>query len=114
MQTDDEYWKTLQSEVCSRCEDRVNGGGCRMTDDAPCPLRTYLPEIVEVVNSIYSHSLAPYEELLRNRVCGLCVHQSSSDECALRTLGRCDLDRFLPLVVQVIEDTQFRHRYSGN
>jgi hypothetical protein len=59
---------------------------------------------------MYSHSLAPYEELLRNRVCGLCVHESASDDCKLRTAGRCALDRYLPLVVQVIEDTQLRHR----
>ena len=111
MPTEDEYWHAIQSEICVRCDDREPGGQCTMTGNIPCPLRAYLPEILDVVNSIYSHSLAPYEELLRNRVCGLCANLSATGQCVLPSNKRCALDHFLPLVVQVIEDTQLGQRF---
>jgi len=109
MPTEEQYWQAIQRHVCSRCDDGDGTGGCTLNGGSRCSLRTYFPEILQVVNSMYSHSLAPYEELLRNRVCGLCFHQSSSGECTLRTEGTCALDHFLPLVVQVIEETQVHH-----
>ena len=73
-------------------------------------MKKYFPQILEVVGSSYSHSMEPYEKLLRNKVCGICIHQSPSGSCSLRNEVECALDRYFPLIVQVIEEAQLRER----
>jgi hypothetical protein len=112
MPTEQEYWEAMRTHVCVRCDDGDGRGNCRLVNTQPCPLKSYFPEILGVVNSVYSHSIEPYEELLHKRVCAICVHPSAHGSCSLRDAARCPLDRSFPVVVQVIEGTQFRFRIS--
>ncbi len=108
MTTQNDYWLAIQAKVCVKCLDGDGNGNCHITDDRMCALQTYLPKILEVVNSVYSHSIVPYEEQLREKVCGPCSQQSSNGACSFRDNAECSLDRYFPMIVEVIEETQKR------
>ena len=73
MATQEEYWHALQTSICSKCLDGDGEGNCRITGDGFCAMKAYFPRILETVNSVYSHSIVPYEEQLRNHVCAACT-----------------------------------------
>ncbi len=108
MATQDEMWQALQDRVCVKCLDGNGLGDCRIGQDGFCALKAYFPAIVDVVSSVYSSSILPYEEQLRLRVCSRCKNQSSTGGCVLRRYVDCVLDRYFPLIVEVIEETQRR------
>jgi hypothetical protein len=110
MVTDEEYWEALQNRICRKCIDGDGYGGCAISDDRECSLKKHLPLILKAVNSVYSKSIEAYEEQIRSRVCGHCSSQSADGNCALREHSECALDRYFPLIVQVIEETQLNKR----
>ena len=119
MLTDEEYWSMMQAKICAKCVDGDGGGGCRIAHGHDCALRKYFPQILEVIGSSYSHSIEPYERKLRNKVCGICIHQSPGGVCSLREEVDCALDRYFPMIVQVIEEAQWleamkkKHKEEG-
>jgi len=110
MVTEAEYWDALQSRICAHCSTGDGSGGCALSNGEECPLKKHLPLIIEAVNSVYSKSIGPYEEQLRTRVCGVCSSQSAEGNCRLRAEAKCALDRYFPLIVHAIEDTQLKKR----
>jgi hypothetical protein len=108
MPTEEEFWQALQSKVCLRCLDGDGNGNCRISRDGFCAVKAYLPQILDAINSVYSHSIVPYEEQLRKKVCDACVNQSKQGHCFLRDEVECALDRYFPLIVEVVEETQRR------
>ncbi len=81
-------------------------GGCRLHHSLDCGLKKYFPQIIEVVGSTYGSSIEPYERVLRNKICGICIHESPGGVCSLRDDVNCALDRYYPLIVEVIEEAQ--------
>ncbi|MBX2990184.1 MAG: hypothetical protein KF749_03340 [Bacteroidetes bacterium] len=114
MPTREEYWEAFQARICVRCLDGSGDGHCRIAGDGFCAMKEYLPAVIEAVNSVYSHSIIPYEEQLRRHVCGSCKHQSSNGSCSLREEVDCALDRYFPLIVEVIEETQKRSHIAAS
>jgi len=110
MVSEEEYWEALQAQVCRTCQDADAKGGCQISGGRECAIKMYLKEILDVVNSVYSPSMEPYEEALRTKVCAKCASQTSDAHCGLRQDSRCALDRYFPLIVQVIEETQLKRR----
>ena len=110
MPTEQEYWDALQAKVCVKCVDGDGKGECRIAGGTACALQAYLPQIIQTINSVYSHSIVPYEEQLREHICSACVHQSADGHCQVRKDVACALDRYFPLIVQVIEETQLKKR----
>jgi hypothetical protein len=110
MPTEQEYWEALQARICTRCADGDGVGGCRIAPGRTCAIETHFPRIIASVNSVYSPSIEPYEEQLRKRVCGVCKEQAADGTCQLRDTIDCALDRYFPLIVQVIEETQLKKR----
>ncbi len=104
----EDYWQAIQATVCAKCLDGDGRGNCRIAGDSFCALQTHFPKILEVVNSVYSHSIVPYEEQLRNVVCAACKNQSKLGNCSTREQVECALDRYFPMIVEVIEETQRR------
>jgi hypothetical protein len=100
------YWELVRLRVCSHCVDGDGTGGCRIDSGRDCALKKYLPQIIEVVDSVKSQSILPYENLLRSRICGMCIHQSPDGVCSVRDEVECALDRYFPLIVQVIEEAR--------
>ncbi|HMK38315.1 MAG TPA: hypothetical protein VK569_03175 [Bacteroidota bacterium] len=113
MPTDEEYWDALQRKICAKCVDGDGHGGCLIAHGRDCAIKTHFPQIIESVNSVFSPSVEPYVEQLRKRVCAVCTSQSSGGECRLRDETECALDRYFPLIVQVIEETQLKKRLQG-
>ena len=112
MLTDAEYWELIESKICSKCVDGDGSGGCRVKTGVECPLKKYFPQILSVVGSVYGHSIEPYEKVLRNKICGVCVHESPDGICPMRNEVDCALDRYFPLIVEVTEEAQLRERFD--
>lgn len=108
MPTQEEFWQELQAKVCVKCLDGDGQGNCRIAGSGFCAMKTYFPHIVDVVQSVKSDSIVPYEEQLRKRICGACESQSLQGFCVLRDEVECALDRYFPLIVEVIEESQIR------
>jgi hypothetical protein len=113
MATEEEFWQALQAKVCVKCLDGDGQGNCRISADRFCAMKTFLPKILDAVDSVYSHSILPYEEQLRLKVCSACTKQTADGRCELRDEVECALDRYFPLIVEVIEETQKRPRTAG-
>jgi hypothetical protein len=113
MPTDEEYWQALQSKICAKCVDGDGKGGCLIAPGRDCAIKTHFGQIIESVNSVFSPSVEPYVEQLRKHVCSVCTGQSAGGDCSLRDETECALDRYFPLIVQVIEETQLKKRLQG-
>jgi biotin carboxylase len=110
MPTSEEYWEALQRKICVKCVDGDGSGSCLIAPGSDCAMKTHFPQIIETVNSVFSPSVEPYVEQLRKKVCAVCTGQSSEGSCRLRSETDCALDRYFPLIVQVIEETQLKKR----
>lgn len=108
MPTQEEFWQKLQAKVCMKCLDGDGHGNCRIAGSGFCAIKTYFPLIVDVVQSVKSDSIVPYEEQLRQRICRTCEFQLPQGRCVLRDEVECALDRYFPLIVEVIEENQIR------
>ena len=113
MATNEEYLSALEQRICAKCIDGDGSGGCRIAPEHECAIRAHFPQIIESVNAVFSPSVEPYVEQLRRRVCAVCTSQTSAGTCRLREETECALDRYFPLIVQVIEETQLKKRLSA-
>jgi hypothetical protein len=97
------YWDAVRVQVCTHCIDSDRAGGCRLAGPTVCGLKRYFSTILESVLSVESDSLGPYVKALRENVCSICEHQSADGACLVRTDVDCGLDRYFPMVVEIIE-----------
>jgi len=100
----EQYWKLVQARVCHKCIDGDRKGNCLLPADQSCALRDFLPTIIETVMSVNSDSYEDYVTALRGSVCAECQEQGIDGVCRRRETVECALDRYYPLVIQVIED----------
>jgi hypothetical protein len=110
MLTEQQYWQAIRTKICAKCVDGDGNGGCLVPHNAECAMKTFFPQVLEVVGSTYSTSIMPYEEQLLSRICSACTNQSPTGMCVLRDDVDCALDRYFPLIVEVIEEAQLRDR----
>lgn len=99
----DQYWEAVQERVCKHCVDSAETGVCRLPANQECGLRRYFTSIVDTVLSVRSDSLGPYVKALRENVCAVCDHQTTNGACLVRTEVDCGLDRYFPMIVEIIE-----------
>ena len=109
-----EYLDAIQARVCSKCVDGDGKGNCLISRNTECAVEKFFPQILEAVHSTHSTSMEPYEAALRNKVCGACIHQSSDGKCAMRDGVDCSLDRYFPMIVQVIEELELGKRPNNS
>ena len=102
----EQYWRAVQNKVCVKCIDSDGHGNRRLSGEDECGLKFHFPRIVEAVFSIHSDRMEPYIEALRHHVCAYCKHQSPDGRCTFRAHLNCGLDRYFPLVVDVIESVR--------
>lgn len=101
-----EYWQVIQERVCVKCIDSDSKGHCRIGSERECALRTHFSKIVETVLSVESDGFEPYIHALRQNVCANCRHQSKAGICNVRKQVDCALDRYFPMVVDLIQGAQ--------
>src|SRR5262249_28972176 len=98
-----QYWELIQQKICPRCLDGDGRGNCRLPSGEDCALKSFLPQIVMTVAQTQSTSMDTYVNVLRRNVCVLCDHQQANMACRKREDLECALDRYFPLVIQVID-----------
>ena len=106
-----EYLDAIRSRVCPVCLDSVMHGNqfvrCGLPAGRTCPVEIYLPQVIEVVESVDSWLMEDYVSALRDKVCAFCAN-SEGDFCALRVQADCALDRYFALVVEAIDEVRTR------
>lgn len=105
------YLDAVRNNVCPVCLDAVMAGNqfvrCGLPAGRKCPVEIYLPQVVEVVESVDSWLMDDYVEALREKVCALCEN-STGEFCALRLQADCALDRYFMLVADAIKEVDTR------
>jgi hypothetical protein len=97
------YWASLSERVFARCLDEKDGAGSvRLIDEAQCTIKRFLPDIVQIGKTVQSDKLDPYIDALHQRVCMKCESSKSDGSCEQRERADCCLDRYFPLVVEVL------------
>ena len=100
----DEYWQMMRSRICHRCIDGDAAGVCHLPGgENSCTIKHFLPEIVMTVANTHAEDIEVYVGALRRNVCTLCDWQNEDLTCNKRDDLECALDRYYPLVLQVIE-----------
>ncbi len=103
------YEDAIKRHVCSHCIDFGMDGKCHSIDPQGCAIFRFLPDVVTITKFVASGlKMEPYIEALRTNVCMKCKNQSSGGECKLRDGFDCGLDRYLPLVIDAMEEVQER------
>ncbi|MEK7726951.1 MAG: hypothetical protein AAB354_00995, partial [candidate division KSB1 bacterium] len=73
MQSYQEYLDAIRGRVCPVCMDSVMLGKqfvrCGLPGERTCPIELYLPQVVEVVESVDSPLITDYVSTLREKVC---------------------------------------------
>ena len=103
----DVYWQQMRARICHRCVDGDGTGACRLPGgEVSCSLKQFLPEIITAVVNTHSNDIDVYINSLRKDVCTHCDWQKPDATCQKRTDLECALDRYYPLVLEIIESTQ--------
>ena len=112
MQDEQKYLEEVQTRICPKCIDGDGRGNCLIVRGSECAVKRFFPQILDAVWSVCDASIEPYEAALRTRVCGSCTNQSQDGRCAIRDDIECSLDRYFPLIVQVIEELDLADRVA--
>lgn len=99
----DQSWDAMRMKVCRKCIDGDGKGNCRLPVDETCALEAFFPELIETVSKVKSSSYGDYVQALRENVCAHCQHQLPNGKCNKRETLECALDRYYPMIIEVIE-----------
>jgi hypothetical protein len=99
---------TLRERICRVCVDRSLQGDCEKDAAAECALFDSFPAIVQAISRADSDLIDDYVAAVRAVVCAQCDHQDNDGMCDVRDQVRCVLDRYLVLIVQIVEEFQAR------
>ena len=100
------YQEAVLRHVCSKCIDFGEDDICHSPDPAGCAIFRYLPELVAIVERLRTLRIQPYVDAVREDICMKCRRGSLSKDCPLCTSLDCALDRYLPLVLETIEEVK--------
>lgn len=106
MGTLERYMGAVKYKVCSTCIDSDGRGACRLNGEKPCALTLYFPKTIETILSVQSNKLEEYVRALRSNVCAACKHQSPNGTCLIRQHIDCGLDRYFPMIIEIVEDVR--------
>ena len=98
----DKYLKAIKQNVCTICVDSGEKGGCTLNEKESCALEQFLPKIVDLIHSVQTESIAVYNKLLKEKICSECRSREGG-RCELRDDANCSLERYFPLVVEIIQ-----------
>jgi hypothetical protein len=96
--------EALRRRVCSVCIDRNVDGTCNLNARHECALFERFPEIASALLRVQSDTIDDYIAVIREVVCDNCPNQEESGFCRVREEVRCALDRYLLLIVNVVEE----------
>jgi len=100
---------TVRARICPNCSHRPAGSEALPCSEArscepECTIFAALPRLIEIVHTVHSDGLSPYERATRELVCQSCVSSpTSGDFCSDRSTAHCPLSVYLGDVVDAIE-----------
>lgn len=100
------YEEAIRNYVCSRCIDLGEDGLCHSKDAQGCAIFRFLPELIGIAERIQSLRVDSYAKAIRENLCTYCWNQHPDGSCDIRQILDCALDRYLPLVLEAIENAQ--------
>lgn len=103
-----EYCEAITAKLCVKCIDSDAKGHCRLDGEQECGVIIHFPKIVSTIFSVESDRLEPYIDALRQNVCTRCTYQSAEGKCALRDRVDCALDRYFPMIVNIVQESQLQ------
>ena len=98
------YVEAVKKYVCDHCEDMGEDGVCHTKDPQGCGIFRSLPELVRIARELHELKIEPYVKAVRQHVCSQCRDSSATGQCEIRDQLDCGLDRYLPLVIEAIEE----------
>ncbi len=98
------YEEVIKRYVCAHCIDFGEDGVCHSQDPEGCAIFRFLPELVAIAECIRDYNIRPYIDAVRKEICMQCRNKGGI--CPLRDSLECGLDRYLPLVLEAIEEVQ--------
>ena len=93
----------LQRTICRVCIDRNVDGTCSLNARHECALFERFPQIARAILRVQSNHVDDYITAIREDICHDCVNQDEAGFCRVREEVRCVLDRYLLLIIDVIE-----------
>lgn len=96
----------LRSSICKVCIERTAKGKCGLTDEQECALFLHFPKMVRAISLVDSDRMVDYVDSIRKYVCSECPGQDEDGICLERSEVRCVLNRYLPLIVDIIEEAR--------
>ena len=102
------YEDAIMRHVCAHCIDFGADGICHSQDPEGCAVFRFLSEFVAIAERIQDNNLKPYLDAVRNDICMQC-RKKGEGVCRLRDTLECGLDRYLPLVLEAVEEVQAGH-----
>ncbi len=101
------YEAAIRKQVCEHCIDFGEDRTCHKPGGVEqCAVIKNLKEIVAIARAVHANQVSPYVQQLREKVCSHCANSKLDGSCAIREAVECCLDRYLPLVLQAIEDLE--------
>lgn len=105
--------EALRRKICGVCIDRNVDGTCSLDERGECALFAKFPRIAASVARVHSDHIDDYITAIREDICANCVEQHDDGTCKQRDEGNCVLDRYLPLIVDAIEEARGSALQSG-
>ena len=100
------YEEAILRHVCSKCIDLSADGICYSPDPKGCAIFRYLPQLVAIAERLREFRIQPYVDAVRQDICMKCRSGEPGKSCPLRDSLDCGLDRYLPLVLDAIEEVK--------
>jgi hypothetical protein len=102
------YLEAIHNRICSTCiyHNSITGKCTFRVSGQVCPIELFYPQIVDVIKSSKSKEMSNYISGLQAYICINCGHQLKNGNCVLRDLGECELDRYFPEIVEIVEEIE--------
>lgn len=100
------YEEAIMRHVCSHCIDFGEEGVCHSPDPEGCAVFRFLPELVNIAERLNETKIEPYLQAVRKEICMKCRGGGPEGKCPLRDTLDCGLDRYLPLILEAIEEVK--------
>lgn len=105
-QNHEEYRKAVKDMVCSKCIDLGEDGQCKLSGERVCGVESHLDQMINIVKTVQSDRVEDYVNVVRTHICEHCEGQGEDGNCMYRRELDCALDRYLPLVIDAIEEIE--------
>ena len=96
------YRDAIAKRVHTICLDRNLDPYSTVNTEADCRIERFLPQLVELVQSVGPNDMAAFEAAFEQTICSQCGNVDALGTCPVRERAECCLYRYLPLIYEAI------------